>query len=113
MQNGGQQTDLCRRYGAAFFDTDLALNVGISRTFDLGILPLNGLRHPPRAGTSGWYIWTGEFSLQPDFFVPLCGNHLAERCPDVMRFLGLAPGWRFLLAPNHEDVWFDPALLDA
>ena len=112
MQLSGQQRDLCRRYGAAFLETQLALNVGINRAFDLDVLPLNGLRHPPQTGTSGWYLWTGEFSLQPDFFVPLCGIHLAEKCPDIMHFLGLAPGWRFLLAPNHEDVWFDAALLD-
>jgi hypothetical protein len=108
----GQQLDLCKRYGAAFLDTPLSLNVGINRTFDLNILPLNGLRHPPQGGTSGWYFWTGEISSELDFFVPLCGDHLLDRCPVVMRFLGLPPGWRFLLAPNHEDVWFDAALLD-
>lgn len=26
--------------------------------------------------------------------------------------LGLAEGWRFLIAPGHEDVWYDASLLD-
>ena len=26
--------------------------------------------------------------------------------------LGLGPGWRFLIAPGHEDVWFDANLLN-
>ena len=25
---------------------------------------------------------------------------------------GLPPGWRFLIAPGHEDVWYDGSLLD-
>jgi len=28
-----------------------------------------------------------------------------------MKYLGLAPGWRFLVAPNYEDVWEDYDLL--
>ena len=31
---------------------------------------------------------------------------------EVLPYLGLAPGWRFLLAPGHVDVWFDPATLE-
>jgi hypothetical protein len=28
------------------------------------------------------------------------------------RYLGLAPGWRFLIGEDgYEDVWFDPDLL--
>jgi hypothetical protein len=37
--------------------------------------------------------------------------HLIDRCPDVQSMLGLGEGWRFLIAPDHQDVWFDPALL--
>jgi hypothetical protein len=30
-----------------------------------------------------------------------------------MKYLGLAAGWRFLFAPNYEDVWQDKSLLEA
>ncbi len=30
---------------------------------------------------------------------------------DVLPYLGLPPGWRFLVAPGYVDVWEDPALL--
>jgi hypothetical protein len=30
----------------------------------------------------------------------------------VFPYLALPPGWRFLLAPGYEDVWYDPTLLD-
>jgi hypothetical protein len=44
-------------------------------------------------------------------FLPLHVMHLDEWCPDVMRFLGLPPGWRFLVADGYQDVWDDPSLL--
>ena len=73
--------------------------------------PIHGLRHPPEAGTSGWYVWTGDLSEAADFFQPLHAAHLVERVPLLSRFLSLPPGTRFLLAPGHEDVWTDEALL--
>lgn len=107
-----QQHLLCQRYGATYLAAPLFLKIGISRTFNQNIFPINGLRHPPEANTSGWYIWSGEFSEASDFFVPLCIEHLESTCFNVIRFLGLAPGWRFLIALNYEDVWYDPKLLD-
>ena len=37
----------------------------------------------------------------------------AVDCLSDLRQMGLAlpPGWRFLLAPDYEDVWYDPSLL--
>jgi hypothetical protein len=75
--------------------------------------PVHGLRHPPEAGTSGWYIWTGEFSDADDFFQALHADHLVERCPPIAKLLSLPPGSRFLIAPGHEDVWTDRSLFDA
>jgi hypothetical protein len=78
----------------------------------LGQLPLNALRHGPGDGTCGWYIWGGgDLSSDPDFFKPLHVSHLLGHCPQVLPYLGLAPGWRLCLAPGHEDVWFDEALV--
>ena len=112
MQLDAQQREVCKRYDAVFQSSLLSQKLGISRAFDPATLPLHGLRRLPQAGTSRWYIWTGEFSLYPDFFVPLCGEHLRDRCPAVLPFLGLAPGWRFLLPPGHEDVWLDSTLIE-
>ena len=28
----------------------------------------------------------------------------------IKKYLGLAPGWRFLIAGDYEDVWFDERL---
>ena len=32
--------------------------------------------------------------------------------PDVLRFLALPPGGRFLVAGDYEDVWEDTSLLE-
>ena len=61
----------------------------------------------------GWYLWAGEeLSQADDFFQSVHVLHLVNTNSEVMRFLGLAPGWRFLLAGDYEDVWFDETLLD-
>jgi hypothetical protein len=87
--------------------------VGISRSVRDQVWPLNALRHAPEPGTSGWFIWAGgEISADPDYFVPLHVSHLEEWCPEMVPYLGLPPGWRVLLAPGYEDVWYDASLLE-
>lgn len=88
---------------------------GVSDNVRASAVPINGLRHPPEGDTTGWYIWAGQQGFSPDdlnFFKPMHIRHLAELCPAVLAYLGLPPGWRFLIAPNHEDVWEDKSLLD-
>jgi hypothetical protein len=76
-------------------------------------MPVNGLRHSPEGDTTGWYIWAGEGgpARGGDFFAPLHIEHLAECCPMVVPYLALPPGWRFLVAHDYEDVWYDETLL--
>ena len=77
------------------------------------IWPINGLRHKLEGDTTGWYIWAGEeFSFDNDFFLPLHLEHFITKYPTVIKYLGLAPGWRFLIADNYEDVWEDTSLLN-
>ena len=105
------QLQICQQYGASFLPSSSSDKLGLARNTDLK--PLNGLRHPPESGTCGWFIWGGEqFSEAADFFEPVHVTHLEERCPGALPFLGLAPGWRFLLAGEHVDVWFDQKLLN-
>jgi hypothetical protein len=107
-----EQKAVCARFGVQPVGADPAAKVGISRSVRDGQIPLNGMRHEPEEGTSGWFIWAGEDLLDdPDFFVPIHVEHLAEWCPDVLRYLALPPGWRFLVAPDYEDVWPDASLL--
>ncbi len=102
---------LATKYGFAPCPAPDRLKVGIAENVRSGQLPIHGLRCLPEKGTTGWYIWAGEsISEDIDFFVPLHVSHLDERCPDVLPYLELPPGWPFLIAPGHEDVWFDPEI---
>lgn len=105
------QVKLCLKYNAIYTEYDEALKVGVSSNLKNGEYPLHGLRHEPTSGTSGWYIWCGEYSESQDFFSPLHTCHLASWRPEIMKYLGLPPGWRFLIATDYEDVWFDASLL--
>jgi hypothetical protein len=91
-------------------DSESKLGFAISTK---GRNPINGLRHPVTDDTNGWYIWCGqEFSDAPDFFSPLHAKHLYDEYPELTKLLGLPPGYRFLLAGDYLDVWFDASLLN-
>jgi hypothetical protein len=110
-----EQEEICRRFGVVPLIVRQSDIVGVARNLREEIWPINGLRHPPQAqgDTSGWYLWAGEeLSDSPDFFVPLHMSHLAEWNSLVIPYLALPPGWRFKIAPGHEDVWRDTALLE-
>lgn len=107
------QRGLCQKYQAGCDPPALGLKLGISKDFFSGKMPLNGLRHPPEGDTCGWYVWAGDaFPEAADSFQALHVAHLVERGSEVVRYFGLAPGWRFLIADDCEDVWFDPKLLE-
>ncbi len=105
--------NICEEFGANYLESPDELKVGISLNVKDNIVPINGLRHPPQGDTTGWYIWAGEeCSEDPDFFKPLHVSHIKEWCGVVDKFLGLGPGWRFLIAGDYVDVWYDESLLN-
>lgn len=107
------QKEVCEKYGAVYQPSPSEMKVGISLNVREGVMPINGLRHPPEGDTTGWYIWAGEeLPSDADFFKPLHVEHLSDWCPQVQKYLGLPPGWRFLVAGHNEDVWYDESLLD-
>ncbi|MGZ8407248.1 MAG: immunity protein Imm33 domain-containing protein [Caulobacteraceae bacterium] len=104
---------ICRKHGAPFLAAPESLKAGIAQNIEAPLWPINGLRHQPEEGTTGWFLWAGEqMEESDDFFKPAHVHHLKDLRPEVLPYLGLAPGWRFLIAPNYEDVWYDPSLLD-
>ena len=107
------QKEVCEKHGVLHCPSPSGLKVGIALNVRDGIVPINGLRHPPEGDTTGLYIWAGEeLSDDPGFFKPLHVEHLSEWCPEIQKYLGLPPGWRFLIAGDYEDVWYDESLLE-
>ena len=113
MEPSRDQLAICERFHVTPEAPSPGSRVGAARNVrDSAEWPLNGLRHPPERGTNGWYLWRGEvLSQAEDFFQSLHTDHLEDWSPDVLPYLALPPGWRFLLAPGHEDVWYDASLM--
>jgi hypothetical protein len=108
-----EQRRLCAKHNAAYMASPPHLKVGISRNISSGMMPLTGIRsHAPEHGTAGWFLWAGEKNDDPDFFIPVHISHLDEMCPAVLKYLGLPPGWGFIVAGDYEDVWYDPTYLE-
>ena len=103
---------VCRRVGASPLPVTSRDKLGVSRETLSNEWPINGVRLRPENGTCGWYIWSSKNMLEdPDFFVPMHVEHLVKIRPEIGPYLSLPAGWRFLLAPGYEDVWFDASVL--
>jgi hypothetical protein len=108
------QQAICAMYSVPWCPSSPTEIVGIASNVRSAIIPVNGLRHPRTPGTTGWYIWAGEGDVPEaaDFFKPVHLSHLFGWRPEIVKFLGLPPGWRFLTDGTYEDVWADATLLD-
>ncbi len=103
---------VCADYAVTPEPPALSSTLGIALA-TLGLQPLNGMRSRAENGTCGWYVWGGELSQEAEFFQPLHVSHVPEECPEILPFLSLPPGWRFLIARDSTaDVWFDEKLLE-
>jgi hypothetical protein len=107
-----EQRSFCSEQSAHYVASSPESMLGFARSTQ-HLIPLNGLRHPLQGNTNGWYLWCGEqFSDASDFFHPVHARHIYEDYPEVVKLLGLPPGYRFLLAGDHLDVWYDESLLN-
>ena len=109
-----KQKSVCEKCGSQWTPINKRLSVGVSE--NLSTDPIHGLRHPKdkqsTKETTGWFIWTGEYSEAEDFFKPMRAEHLLQIRPDIIKYLGLDAGFRFLADRNgYEDVWFDETLM--
>ena len=105
-----EQVKTCSRYEVAYDPPKENEKLGIALS-SIGQLPINGLRHNSENGTCGWYIWCGEqMGEESDFFKPLHASHISEYLPQIEKYLALPVGYRFLVADDYEDVWYDDAI---
>src|SRR5665647_2697531 len=111
----GRGGDVAGRLGVSRSPVLPGEMIGVARDVGTGVLPINGLRHPPAGRSCGWYIWAGEeLSSADDFFEPRHLEHLGPVGRWVLPYLDLPPGWRFLIGrtcTRHRprDTWCWPA----
>jgi hypothetical protein len=106
-----KQKEICAKYNSKWKPISKNLNIGVSE--NLNLETLNGLRNKTESGKVCWFIWSGEYSTDDNFFKPICAEHLLQKKPKLIDYLGLDEGFRFLINENgYEDVWFDEKLLE-
>jgi hypothetical protein len=105
------QNKVCKKHNVAPTPSPYDSVCGVENLVLNNQYPIHGLRHPLEGQTNGWYLWSGDYKTDEDFFKPVHVKHLVEQCPDVEKFLALPPGWRFLIDSDYVDVWFDGSLL--
>lgn len=103
-----EQKEICKKYNVEFVPSSPDDKIGISDDTDGKAVPINGIRYP-----EGWFVWSGEtLTSADDYFKPHHIKHLDSLCPQIIKYLGLPPGYRFQIDNNgHEDVWFDEQIL--
>ena len=98
------QRRICDKYGlpAQAPEAMVALAIG-----SLDQSPIYGTRIDlPENGTISWFIHCGAHSDASDFYQPLHAAHLAELLPQVLAYLALPSGTKFILdRAGYEDVW--------
>ena len=108
-----QQIEICQKYNVQALVPELNEKLGIALS-TLDKQPINGVRHKIENGTCGWYIWCGdELSEDKDFFKPLHVNHINNYLPIIEKYLALPVGYRFIVASDYEDIWYDESIKSA
>ena len=109
-----EQMKICQKYNVEWVASPLDMKIGVSKNLTSGEMPINALRHPPENGTAGWYIWAGDtYTNDVNFWEPMHIQHLIKIYPQILKYLGLPPGYRFQIDDKgYEDIWEDKSLLD-
>lgn len=98
------QINICEKYGLAVLAPEGMVAVALQT---LGQSPIYGARvELPEGGTVSWFIHCGEYSTADDFYKPVHAHHLDEMLPQVVNYLCLPTGAKFIIdTDGYEDVW--------
>ena len=101
-----EQKLLCEEFGSAYIvlkgDDVVAVAV-----HTLNKEPIVGLRKKPETEENvSWYIYGGELGEGEDFFETMTIKKLQDILPEVLPYLALEEGYRFMIDfDDYEDVW--------
>jgi hypothetical protein len=101
-----EQKLLCEEVGSAYIELhgDDVVAVAVQT---LNQEPIVGLRKKPETEENvSWYIYGGELGEGADFFETMSIKKLQDILPEVLPYLALEEGYRFMIdADDYEDVW--------
>ena len=101
-----KQHQICARHGLHAQAPEAMVAVALG---SLEQSPIHGTRIAlPENGTISWFIHCGEHSDAADFYQPLHTAHLQEVLPQVLDYLALPSGAKFIIdREGYEDVWME------
>ena len=101
-----KQQRICDKYGlpAQAPEAMVALAIG-----SLAQSPIYGTRIAlPENGTVSWFFHCGEHDDADGFYQPVHASHLPDMLPQVVDYLALPSGAKFILdRDGYEDVWLE------
>lgn len=106
MAINDEQQQVCARYCLPGQPPEAMVAVALG---SLEQSPIYGTRIDlPENGTISWFIHCGEHSDAADFYQPLHTAHLQELLPQVLGYLALPSGAKFIIdREGYEDVWME------
>lgn len=104
MAINDKQQQICARHGLPAQSPETMVAVALA---SLHQSPIYGTRIDlPENGTISWFIHCGEHADDIDFYQPLHTAHLQELLPQVLDYLALPSGAKFIIdRDGYEDVW--------
>lgn len=100
----GAQHWVCERYGASFDPfTDDSL-VSIAPAILDPNVAVEGTRYEMSGAMAGWFLIDEHFVGSVHDLQIEHARHVAEARPDLVRYFGLPPGWRFFRTATGESV---------
>lgn len=101
-----EQKLLCEEFGSAYIEVsgDDIIAVAVQT---LNKDPLVGIRKRSETEENvSWYIYGGELEEGTDNFETMTVRELQEIAPEVLPYLALDVGFRFMIdGDDYEDVW--------
>ncbi|WP_347906101.1 hypothetical protein [Pseudomonas purpurea] len=99
-----QQKQICEKYGLPMYPPEKMVAIALDTLYKS---PIYGSRiQLPEGGTISWFIHGGEYSTASGFYQALHASHLMEELPEVLKYLSLPEGARFIIdREGYEDVW--------
>uniref|UniRef100_UPI00406D35E3 immunity protein Imm33 domain-containing protein n=1 Tax=Acinetobacter sp. D009 TaxID=3138069 RepID=UPI00406D35E3 len=96
----------CMKFNSKFVQPSKNEMVAVALD-SLGKIPNTGIRNVLEEGENiSWFFYCGEFSEDDDFFKPIHISHLENYLPEVIPYLALEEGFRFVIdKQGYEDVW--------
>ena len=101
-----EQKLLCEEFDSAYVEVkgDDVVAVAVQT---LNQEPIVGLRKKPETEENvAWFIYGGELGEGQDFITTMTVRELQDILPDVLPYLALSEGYRFMIdGDDYEDVW--------